>query len=372
VQKPGKQKLTQEETEQNLEAKLEHDALQAFNYIQLLYAKGVFQCPGSMESLDKRRDGLFPSRDERRDVRFQEVKRKRSKSKAICLDDDFDESDQESEADQNQADQNPMKCVSPYPPTSEDDELVGDYKELVGDYKFMDVYPFQYPTQWIGINNTQFRLDTVYIKDIMKGLKYLTSNPQNSSFWQQIPKMNQLLPLLKHTSAIVYFAIATQTGPLFESNSNSHDHQTIGKMNPKGYISNGYYEHERAVARQLFQALQVKKKIIDIILDEEKPGRAETGRATLSHKDKITLYKTCILYHLGMSGKPSWDARVVKKTRKGTPWTQSRKENKRKSNSGEEEEASSRSNFKMEEHQSNPMQEAMEQTKTGDEQPTKV
>jgi hypothetical protein len=116
---------------------------------------------------------------------------------------------------------------------------------------------------------------------------------------------------------------------MFESNS--PDHQSIGHM--KG-APLGYLEHELAVAKQLFLALQVKATVVKkYILDQNQPGKTGTGRSTFNHAtkngSKVTKYKTCILYYLGMSGKPSWDARLYKKSRKGAAWTNARKEKAR-------------------------------------------
>jgi len=313
VVKEGQAKLTPEEYEENVAAQAEYDAVAAYKYILLLYDKGVFQCPGSMQSLTERRTGLFKGRAERRDGRFQDVTtRKDRKSTPLCF--HYDD-----EAEAEAASASASHAGASLLPLDTDSY----------EYQFKEEYPFQWHHNWVGVSHYMFRLDPAYIKDVMTALKQLSLNPKSvKDKWQQMNKPTQHIALMKHTGAIVYFAIATQTGPLFEVKSK--DHWTIGL---KQESTTGYKEHERAVAEQLFYALGMKKVGVDITLKETPgPGKAFTGKTTFNHNQKITLSKTFVLYYLGMSGKPSWDGRLTKNTRKGVKWeNQNRKQQTKKS-----------------------------------------
>ena len=317
VVKDGQVKLTPAEKEKNDAAHTEYHSVASYKYILLLYDKGVFQCPGSMQSLTERRLGLFQGRDKRRDGRFQDVtKRKDRKSTPLSFDYDDEAEAEAAAASASDAGGRELTVDT------------GTY-----DYPFKQEYPFQWHHNWVGVPPTMFRLDSAYLKGVITALKQLTANPESvQDKWLQMNKETQLVALMKHTAAIVYFAIATQTGPLFEDKSK--DHWTIGLL--KDSTPKGYKEHEREVANQLFQALGLKNLPIKIFLNEKSPGKTSTGRTTFNHDQKITLYKTYVLYYLGMSGKPSWDGRLQKNRRKGTPWVkQKRTQNPKKRASSE-------------------------------------
>jgi hypothetical protein len=287
------------------EERWQHKVYEAFRYIQYLYGHGVFQCPGAMKDLETRRPGIPWDRSKRRDSRFQSVRSKRAPANTaqVLYDDDSDAPPPDVEDDYGAI-------------TVQQQQVRRDIVAVhCTEYAFSIEAPFQYE-RLVGASNMSWMLSVNYIEDVMTLIFVLTRNPPAYKMNPWALHADVRLPLLRNTSALIYFAIATQTGPLFETGKSIHEgHVSIGVAKGR---SQGYTNHELSVATQLFLALGAKPSHVEEMLLQEHPGPGKTTSAQRSFNQggkKITFPKTMALKLLGMSGKPAWDGRLPKYTR---------------------------------------------------------
>jgi hypothetical protein len=164
------------------------------------------------------------------------------------------------------------------------------------------------------VSNKSWNITPFYVQEVMRWIHLISRNPDIFKQEEFCLTHEQWEPLLKHTSAIIFFAIATQTGPLFESNGTTHGaHDKIGVMEGR---SEAYTQHEQKVATELFLALGALPHQITTMLS----GSTKNGRMLFNAKKSFVNETKCFakamaLKYLGMSGKPAWDGRLPKSSR---------------------------------------------------------
>jgi hypothetical protein len=221
-------------------------------------------------------------------------------------------------------------------------------------YKWKAHAPFKYH-EFVGLSNTSWKITPFYVEQLMRWIDLISRNPQTFLLEKFHLIAEQWEPLLKHTSAIIFFAIATQTGPLFESGGTKHGgHDKIGVMDGR---SDAYKQHELKVATELFHALGAKSVEIPRMLE----GSTKAGQKNLNQKKRITFAKSMALKYLGMTGKPAWDGRFPKHTRPTHDGGSATK--KRKKEDASSREKSSKNTFAR---SSNAMENQGGLTKDGD------
>ena len=190
-------------------------------------------------------------------------------------------------------------------------------------YDYTDEAPFNWE---YGVHNTWWKLNEQYLSNILQLVHLLVYNPTKvpgiltTHIFQMTRKSH--LSNGRHVCAIIYYAIATQTGPYFETLNKYH--QTIGGYEDKSLDYNNY---EKKLATKLFEVFGASQPFIsEVVLG--RPQKSSQGRDNFNQASKVTFQKSMMLYYLGMSGKPSWDGRLFKI---GRPMLKARKKTRRES-----------------------------------------
>ena len=264
-------------------------AAEAHAHILELYKAGCFLCPGGMQNLETRRPGAPWDRSKRNDPRFSLKQR----SKVVSW--------------SHEGGGGAAAGVAAGVAT----QLVGSTQN---EEQWVDEAPFTW-SNWVNVPADTWVLNQQYLEGVIRLLYLMKHNPAKVEWintdhvWQMPPKMH--FPLCKHSCQIIYFAIATQTGPLFEADSD--EHQQIGHNPTKGAAWNQY---EKDVATSLFHSLGVEplSSSPSMLQDMCLAPKASTkqGQFNFNAKKRATFCKSFTLYLLGMSGKPGWDARLFK------------------------------------------------------------
>jgi hypothetical protein len=195
------------------------------------------------------------------------------------------------------------------------------------DYEYKDLVPFNFK-RFVGKHNTSWVISLEYVQDVMQWVYLLTRNPETYKQEKWAMTREQRVPLMKGTGAILYFAIATQTGPLFDIGKNNHGgHNCIGEMNGRG---EAYKKHEEKVATQLFIALGANA---DIHVPLMFGGSVKTAQTSFNQGTRINLKKCVAMHYLGLSGKPSWDGRLPKYGRQSDGGTKTKRRKRKRSTS---------------------------------------
>jgi len=210
---------------------------------------------------------------------------------------------------------------------------------------YTDICPFEWTSNWHGKKPTEFRLTVNYIMRLMQALTILAENPVTDQEHFLLPdntvarngykfqcSQRVYKALCKHTCAVIYFAMATMSGPLFEPGTHGQ-YDTIGRMDgcPEDYL-----QQELKCAKALFTNLGVKDDFFNTFIYEQnpsiaakKPSVGSTQRAQRMFNEagehKISYPKVRMVFLLGMSGKPSWDGRCSKKPRLGARATEGKR-----------------------------------------------
>ena len=269
-------------------------ASDALRHIQRLYQNGCFLCPGGMANLQQRRPGAPWDRSKRNEPRFQS-----GRTKVISY--------------AHEA----MGGAAGAPPGG-----AGFVQQLIGSdqnqEKWVEEAPFTW-SNWVNVSADQWTLNQQYLEGVIRLLWLMKVNPPRVPWWNTdhvwglVPKMH--VPHCKHSCQIIYFAIATQTGPLFEPTS--LEHRQIGHNPEKGPEWNQY---EKEVATSLFHSLGVEPHPAPSFLEDmcfAQKASAKQGQDNFNGSGRATFPKSVTLYYLGMSGKPGWDARLYKIPRPG-------------------------------------------------------
>jgi hypothetical protein len=185
---------------------------------------------------------------------------------------------------------------------------------------FVKDAPFSYEKNLLKKSAKDWTITEMWIYNLQLLLAALTRNEDYLATSQINPppkfamKTNVWVSTCKNTAAVIFYAIATKTGPHFETSN--PEHRVIGGNAGKSPQYNAY---EQKVAAAVFHALGVTPQFIDHFVLNQAPGPPGSTNKLQDALNKtgrfITNPKCMILHWLGMSGKPAWDGRLFKKPR---------------------------------------------------------